>query len=245
VVDENMSTIIPAILPTSYEDLEAKLRIAVGHSEFVQIDAVDGKFIPHASWPYLNADDRHTKLVLKGEEMLPFVGSIQFEMDLMVSDPEAVIGTWIEAGANRITIHAESVQKLPAFMEEMATMYGHAKGFAPNLFSLGIAIGLDTELSLIEPFVEKVDYVQFMAIARLGRQGEPFDPRVLRKIAVFKERHPSVTVQVDGGVSLDTAPQLLKAGVDRLIVGSAIWGAEDPVAQMQAFVALIEEHNQV
>jgi ribulose-phosphate 3-epimerase len=225
-----MSTIVPAILPVSQEDLENKLVLLIGLVESVQIDIVDGKFVAPASWPYVSGEGAATKAILSGVEMLPHVGQIQFEMDLMVTAPEELTGPWIAAGANRITLHAESTRNLSQLIGDMAVTYGHSKDFAPNLLSLGLALNIDTDLSLIEPFLDRIDYVQFMGIARIGRQGEPFDPRVLRKIAVFKQKHPTIVLQVDGGVSLDTAPTLMAAGIDRLIVGSGIWHSDDPAS---------------
>ena len=66
-----------------------------------------------------------------------------------------------------------------------------------------------------------------MGIRNVGRQGEPFDTGVLRAIELFRKRHPNTPVQVDGGVSLVTAPKLLELGVSRLVIGSALWRAPD------------------
>ena len=64
-----------------------------------------------------------------------------------------------------------------------------------------------------------------MGIKHVGRQGEPFDQDVFMTIKRFRARHPNVPIQVDGGVSLHTAPKLLELGVSRLVVGSGIWKA--------------------
>jgi ribulose-phosphate 3-epimerase len=242
-----MSVIVPAILTTSREDLEQKLLQLAGVVSDVQIDIIDGRFTSPATWPYTelgtnsNADVA-SKIFPEGD-MLPYVDQLQYEMDLMVANPEEVTGLWIEAGAVRMTIHVESTNYLPKAITDLQIKYGHAKDFAPGLLSLGLAINIGTELSLIEPFLADADYVQFMGIATIGKQGQPFDKEVLRKIAQFKKKHPKMTVQVDGGVSLDTAPALLSAGVDRLIVGSALWKAKNFLDELEKFNQLVQEYG--
>ena len=238
-----MSIIVPAILPVSFKDLETKLALLDGHAHAVQVDVVDGRFIGPPSWPYIMNDDARTQAVLSEEVHLPYAGSINFEMDLMVSDPADLIGVWLAAGATRLTIHAESTTELDTLIKEVQVKYGHAKEFAPHLLQIGIAINMQTELSFVEPYLKHVDYVQFMGIDHIGKQGEAFDPMVTRKIAVFRERHPKMSIQVDGGVSLQTAPKLLAAGVDRLIVGSGIWRAPNPHEALNAFNELAAEYG--
>jgi ribulose-phosphate 3-epimerase len=235
-----MSVIVPAILPKSRADLEEKLAQLVGRVESVQIDIIDGRFVSPPSWPYVEPLKEIHTLFAEGE-MLPYVDQLKYEMDLMVSAPEEVTGIWIEAGAAAMTIHAESTQYLPRAITDMQVKYGHEKNFAPGLLSLGLAINIDTDISLIEPYLHSADYVQFMGIAKIGRQGEPFDQRVIRKITQFRHAHPDVLIQVDGGVSLLTAPALLSAGVDRLIVGSALWNAPDLEAELEKFNSLVQE----
>ena len=238
-----MSIIVPAILPVSHNDLESKLALIEGYAHAVQIDMVDGKFIGPPTWPYVGHDDARTRAIMAEEAHLPYVDTIDFEMDLMVSNPVDVVGTWLAAGAKRLTIHAESTKDLNVLMHELQVTYGHEKEFAPDLLQVGIALNMQTELSFIEPYLQHMDYVQFMGIDHIGKQGENFDPMVTRKIAVFRERHPDMPIQVDGGVSLLTAPRLLAAGVDRLIVGSAIWRAPDVREALNAFNELAAEYG--
>ena len=239
-----MDVIVPAILPKSRDDLERKLSLLQGHVQSVQIDIVDGRFVSPPSWPYCEGTP-YFSTPEEGHEpdMLPFLGRMHYEMDLMVDDPQEVTGTWIAAGAERIIIHAESTKYLPKAIQDLETRYGHAKDFAPDLLSLGLAINIGTEISLIEPYLDQADFVQFMGIAIIGKQGEPFDPRVIRKIAAFKKKYPEMTIQVDGGVSLATAPALLTAGVDRLIVGSGLWKAQNIPEELDKFQQLVQEYG--
>ena len=237
-----MGVIIPAILPSSREDLDAKLAQLAGITDEVQIDIVDGRFAAPASWPFDGGKQDAQALPLI-EHAFARSGGMLAEMDLMVETPEAEIGPWVQAGANRITVHAESARRLPQLIADFQARYGHDRGFAPGLLSFGLAINIASDLSLIEPYLDACDYVQFMGIRTIGRQGEPFDRGILARIAAFRKKHPDTPIQVDGGVSLDTAPELLAAGVSRLIVGSALWRAPDLRAEFAKFTELTERYG--
>jgi|CXWL01.1.fsa_nt_gi ribulose-phosphate 3-epimerase len=237
-----MGVIIPAILPTSREDLEDRLSKLSGLVERVQIDVVDGVYAKPPTWPYVGGAGGVSPEILTEETLLQ-MGSFRYEVDLMVSNPQEVIGAWISAGANRITIHAGSVHSLGTLITDIQTKYGYDNTFAPYLLSIGIAVTADTDMELIEPWFEHLNYVQFMGIAHVGRQGEPFDERIVSSIASFRKAHPHIPIQVDGAVTLKTAPQLLSAGASRLVVGSDIWHAEDIGAEIVALEELSERYG--
>lgn len=235
-----MSVIVPAVLPKSRNELADKLGRLDGLTDSVQVDIVDGKYASPATWPYLEPAN---SAAIPEEEMMPYLGHFNFELDLMVQSPGNIAGSWIDRGITRLTIHAESATNLPALVENLNHRYGHAKGFAPGLLSLGLAIGPSTEVSLIEPYLTSADYVQVMGIKNIGRQGEPFDNRALQKIRTLRKKYPDLQIQVDGGVNLSTAPSLLDAGVTRLIVGSALWKAPDLKEELGKFNQLAEEYG--
>lgn len=235
-----MSAIVPALLTTSRAELEDKLALLDGLVDYVQIDVVDGKYAAPATWPYTESGGGTPA---QGGFEFVHMGRLRFEADLMVSNPGEVVGTWIDQGASRVIIHAESALDLAALMETLKKTYGHDKSFAPDLLSIGLAIGVATELSLIEPFMDSVDYVQFMGIATIGKQGQPFDSRVVQKIHAFRRAHPDMPIQVDGGVTLETAPALLSAGVSRLAVGSALWKTGNMKEELAKFKGLVEEYG--
>jgi len=237
-----MGVIVPAILPTSREDLESKLALLDGLVDVVQIDIVDGIFAGPPTWPYTNQSKDFATRLQEGDG-LPYLGSLRFEIDLMVQNPEEVTGLWIAAGAQRLVVHAESSQNLSKVITDLQVKYGHAKDFVPGLFSFGLSIGNDTDISLLAPYIEQADYVQFMGIASIGKQGQPFDARVLEKVRTFRKKYPEMTIQVDGAVTLETAPRLLAAGVDRLVVGSDLWRARDLKEELARFKDLMHEHG--
>lgn len=229
--------IVPAILPKSRTDLAAKLaRItSIPGISRIQIDVVDGNFATPASWPYSAPGELED--MVSHQEHMPRLGHIAYEIDLMSTDAEEAAGQWIALGATRLTFHAESITSLPDFFGRLRGEYGGAE--LPGLLSFGLALNLATDPALIEPCLTHIQYVQFMGIATIGRQGEPFDRRVLSRVYDFQERHPEIPIQVDGGVSLTTAPALREAGVTDLVVGSAMVSAEDPAAVFAEFEKLV------
>jgi ribulose-phosphate 3-epimerase len=235
-----MSVIVPAILPKNRAELDDKLYKLHGLVDSVQIDVVDGRFANPTSWPYCETKDR---VPARSDDTLPYLGEIAYDMDLMVEEPEKVLGHWVQAGANRITVHAESSHRLPQIIEDFKTKYGYDKDFAPDLLSFGLAISTTTDLSLIEPYLAHCDYVQFMGIADIGKQGQPFDKRVLAKISEFRKKHDDLLIQVDGGVSLETAPALLAAGVSRLVIGSALWKSDNLRQELKKFQAIAHSYG--
>ena len=226
-----MSFIVPAVLPSSRADLEEKLaRFSLLPTiSRVQIDVVDRHYASQASWPY-TAPHELREWIAEGA-MLPELDRITYEIDLMCLDPLAAIEAWLSLGASRFTLHAEGLLSIGETLRKLHTKFGG------DILTVGLAMNVDTELALIEPFLDRVAYVQCMGIATIGQQGQPFDRRVLEKIRTLHTRYPTLRLQVDGGVSLATAKELLASGATDLIVGSALTRASDPaqvVAELEA-----------
>lgn len=250
-----MALVVPAVLPSSRKDLAEKLDIfaRLPGASRVQIDVVDGKFATPASWPYF-AKATHASsetsqgtaqgtpyseleaMVQKGE-MLPYLDRFEYEVDLMCLDAEKASSQWLALGATRLTFHAESTTDLPHLLASARKRYGAGDGFASGLISFGLALNIASDLALAEPCLGEIEYVQFMGIACIGRQGQTFDRRVLGKVRAFRARHPELPVQVDGGVSLESAKELVALGVTNLVVGSSVLKASDPAATF----AMLEE----
>jgi ribulose-phosphate 3-epimerase len=236
-----MSIVVPTILTPSRVDLEEKLKRLEGLVDTVQIDVVDGRFATPPTWPYANTADL-AGLQSEGGWLREF-GHFKYEIDLMTQTPEESAGFWIAAGATRIVVHIESTRALAKLIEKLSHNYGYEKGFAPDLLSFGLALNIDTDTRALEPYVDAVDYVQFMGIKTIGKQGQPFDRRVVGKLREFKKAHPDIKTQIDGGVTRESAPALLSAGVDRLVVGHALWEAKDIAAELSYYSRLCEEYG--
>jgi ribulose-phosphate 3-epimerase len=233
-----MSVIVPAVLVSTFKELEQTLEKFSGIASHVQIDIIDESFHTHPTWPYANAEEK-----LSPDFSFLNYGPLHYEVDLMIQDAQESVGYWINAGATRITIHAETTYALPKIFQDLKKRYAYDREFTPNLLSVGLAINIMTEISLIEPYLEDCAYVQFMGIEKIGKQGEPFDIRVLQKIKSFYKKYPHIPIQIDGGVTLESAVELLKVGASRLVVGSALWKTGDVQGEFEKFKALTQQYG--
>lgn len=234
--------VVPAILPSSRQDLEEKLGLfsKVPSVHRVQIDVVDGTFAAPASWPFSAKATKGTpselEVMIQKGEMLPYLGRLEYEIDLMCLDAEQEVEEWLALGAARFTFHSESVTDISRLFAAVHRRYV-LEGFSP-LFSFGLALNIASDLTLIEPYIDDIDYVQLMGIARIGRQGQPLDPRVFEKVRLFHARYPEMPLQVDGGITFENAKKLIALGVSHLVIGSSLVRAGDPAATIAAFEAL-------
>jgi ribulose-phosphate 3-epimerase len=215
-----MIPIVPAIIPTSAEHLKAVLP-SLSFSPEIHVDVVDGVFVPYQSWPY---DPPGTP-----KEVQAYTDRFTLEVDLMVAEPLIAAEAWVAAGADMLVFHTEHIS--PAAL---------ARFVEGTRVSVGIAAINDTELSDLAPYLAVADYVQLMGIAKVGAQGQPFDERVLERIAALKLQYPRLSITIDGSVNAKTIKRLVAAGADRFICGSAIVGADNPYEAHQALQALIK-----
>lgn len=222
-----MGLVVPAVLPSSKKDFEEKLSLfAQMNVERIQIDVVDGIFASPASWPY--SVPQELQSMVEHGEMLPHLDRITYEIDLMCFDAERAAEAWLALGAMRLTFHVETDTNPKRMLVSARRRFGH-------IVSFGLALNIDTDSSLVEKCLGDIEYVQFMGITKIGRQGQLFDDRVLDKIRAFHKKYPEVPIQIDGGVSLENARELIHAGATTLIVGSKILRAKDPSAVIASF----------
>ena len=215
-----MIPIVPAVIPSSEAELVKQLE-RLSFSPEVHIDVVDGKFTPSVSWPCSPLGDPM--------EVKAAADQFTLEVDLMVEDPLVPAADWITAGADMLVFHVEtlSLDNFKSFAE-----YTHV--------TIGIACHGDTPIATLLEYAAFADYIQLMGIKQIGAQGQSFDESVLEAIATVKAAFPSKPVTVDGSVNLDTIEQIVAAGANRVIVGSAITLQDDPQAAYQALQAVIK-----
>lgn len=211
--------VIPAIIPEDFEYLRNTLAMLKGKAKRVQIDVTDGIYTPNKSWPYKFGKDLDFEKIISQEVGMPFWEDFNFDIDLMISNPEEEYKKWIDAGASCLIFHLESLKgdKLE-FIKKVKE---------ENFINVAIAIQTKTLNEEIEPFLEIVDFVQFMGIEKIGYQGQEFAEEVLEKISDLRKLKPEIDIAVDGSVNFDTCDDLKKAGANLLVSGSAILKSED------------------
>ena len=201
-----MIEIIPAIMPRSFQELREAAESVNGLVGTAQIDIMDGDFTPATTWPYTEGDETP-------DRQLPYKDSHKLEIDLMVANPEEVVDAWVDAGASAIILHLES-------LEDPSTVIANLK---LQDIKVGLSINPSTKSSILEEWIESVDFVQFMGNDKIGYHGVKLDENVYDKIKELRKLHPKLEISVDIGVNFETAPKLVKAGATKLVSGSAIY----------------------
>ncbi|MDE2079079.1 MAG: hypothetical protein KGI73_01690 [Patescibacteria group bacterium] len=222
-----MIEVIPSLPAQTFAELEEKIGRVVGAVKTFQIDICDGMFVTNRTWPLNPGDRSGFERMVKGDDALPHWQDMDFEADLMVHTPEKLIPDLVKVGFIRALIHIEAKHDFAA-----------VRAAAGESMELGVALSPGTPIERIDAYIEHIGVIQLMGIAKIGAQGQPFDPRVLDMIRAVRARYPRVTIEVDGSVNADTAPQLVEAGATRLAPGSYIFRAADPKAAAHALESL-------
>ncbi len=217
-----MTEIIPAILAKDINDLRQKIANVVNITKIVQIDMCDGKFVPSSSWPMQKDDIHSTSIILEEEEGLPYWEDLDFEFDLMVKDAIKQFDFFVRLGAKRIIFHLEAEEE-----KEFKDFIDSIDPYTRENLEIGVAINTTTDLNKIFPLINSIDFVQCMGVEHIGFQGEAFDERVLSQIKNLREKYNDLVISVDGSVNEETAPFLVEAGANRLVVGSALMKSFD------------------
>jgi ribulose-phosphate 3-epimerase len=210
----------PSVLNADLAQLADQVRLVEETADWIHLDLMDGHFVPNLTFgpPVVAALRPHT--------------GRYFDCHLMVDNPEALLPALAEAGANGVTMHVEALED-PARAVRAAADRG---------LDAGLALRPGTPLETVLPHLDTLDLVLPMTVEP-GFGGQAFDDRVLPKIAAARRSIAAagrpVVLQVDGGVNAATLPRCLEAGADAFVVGTAIFGADDPAAAAKAFRELI------
>ena len=197
--------IIPSIIASDFAEVKEKLAKLEGLVEWVELDVMDGVFVPNVSWQ-------------AEEDLREIDGQTKLSAHLMMESPETVVEDW-QTLVDRIIIHVESTDQLDSLLSRFDN--------GLNPCEIGLALELETSLEKVKPYLNKVKIFQLMSIANIGYQGEKFDARVLPKIKELRELASDAKIIVDGGIKPEMVAELTEAGVDALVVGSYIWQSKN------------------
>ena len=183
-------------------------------AEYLHIDVMDGAFVPNLSF---------------GPNIVSGIRSeshLFFDVHLMIERPERYLDAFIKAGADSITVHFEAI----ADLEKTKDICSKSN------VKFGIAICPQTPVSMIAPWVEKLDLLLIMSI-QPGFGGQPFQmealPRIREAKALRKKKNAQFLISVDGGINSENATLCKDAGADILVAGSSVFGAEDRKAALE------------
>lgn len=195
--------VVPAILTGKREELLDMINSCSKFCNYVQIDIMDGRFVPSKSISVADIDGMHFP--------------VKSEAHLMVAEPLEWIEAFKNAGSHRIIYHFEIQDQHLRIIETIKKL---------NL-EVGLAINPSTKIKDFSFLVDKLDCVLFMSVIP-GFYGSKFIPEVLDKIKEFKKLYPAKCAGIDGGVKTDNVSIIAQSGVDYVCVGSAILKATSP-----------------
>lgn len=197
--------IAPSILSADFRILQQEVESVEPYADWIQVDVMDGHFVPNLSFGAPVVKWVETKLPL--------------DIHLMVENPADRVAEFLELGASHITFHAEAVK---SESDRRALMQAIRDGGA----TVGIAINPETPLSVAEDVLGEVDLLLVMSV-HPGFGGQEFIADVLEKVSAARAEYPDLMIQMDGGVDETTAPKCIEAGANNLVAGSFIFRAQD------------------
>ena len=206
--------VVPALLTDSPSELRAMVASANAFADYVQIDVMDGRFVPPRS--IVAAD-------LAGLEM-----DFLWEAHLMVSRPCDHILSFVDAGATRVVIHAESDTELTRAI---------ALARRSNV-EVGLALNPATPVRKVAPLLTLVDSVLLLTVEP-GYYGSRFLPDVLPKIPELRALRGDMAIGVDGGIKSENIREVARCGVDDVCVGSAIFRDPAPAEAYRRLQQLV------
>jgi ribulose-phosphate 3-epimerase len=223
-----MIQVVPAIIPNTREQMEGEIERVSSFAERVQIDISDGMFTSVKTWPYNGRDVDFFEDLKTEKAGWPKWDDLDFEVHLMVRNPEDVVLDWIHTGISSVVAHIEATndfQKVIDICREYTV-------------SVGVAIKPSANISKLEPFAEQVDFIQVMGSDELGRHGIELEEKAIEQIKSLHKLYPERIIAIDIGVNADTAETLVSAGVTKLISGGAILNSANPKEVFKYFESL-------
>ncbi len=220
IILARMSKVIiaPSVLSADFANLQRDVEMLNrSEAEWIHIDVMDGVFVPNISFgfPVLQAIRKHTQKFC--------------DVHLMIVQPERYLQQFRDAGADMITVHYEAVTHLDSVIHQIKKTGAKA----------GVSLNPGTPVHVLKDVIHLLDLVLIMSV-NPGFGGQKFIPTAVRKVkeakALIAESGSPAVIEVDGGVGMGNAKELIEAGAGVLVAGNAVFATEDPVQTIHQLV---------
>ncbi len=208
--------IAPSVLSADFGNLQSDIQmINESIADWLHVDVMDGVFVPNISF------GPDIIKVMKSHSKIPL------DVHLMIEKPERYIETFRDAGAENISVHYEACTHLHRVIQQIKATGANA----------GVALNPHTPVQLLEDVIEDIDIVVLMSV-NPGFGGQKFIYQTINKIKQLKEmittRNSGAKIEIDGGVGLQNAEQILQAGADVLVAGNSVFKSDNPTMSIYA-----------
>jgi ribulose-phosphate 3-epimerase len=208
-----MIKLAPSILSADFARLGEQIdEVARAGADYIHVDVMDGHFVPNIT------------IGAPVVASIRPVTSLPLDVHLMIERPERYISEFVHAGADIITVHVEACPHLHKTIRLIKELGAKA----------GVSLNPPTPLSAVEEFIPHVDLVLIMSV-NPGLGGQSFIPETLPKIAkmrkILDDRRLSAELEVDGGITADNAPDIVKAGANVLVAGNSVFRTKEGISQ--------------
>jgi ribulose-phosphate 3-epimerase len=222
-----MVEIVPSILSADFSRLADEIaRVERGGATILHLDVMDGHFVPNLTIgpPVVESIRKSTRLHL--------------DVHLMIENPERYVTAFVQAGANSVSVHYEACRHLDGTLGMIRAAGAMA----------GVVLNPATPVAVLEDVLEVADYVLLMSV-NPGFGGQKLIPYVLEKVrqlnAMRRAKKLALPIEIDGGVHRDNLAEVVRAGCDWIVTGSAVFHSADPEATVREMRGIATQANVV
>lgn len=218
--NNNLFEVAPSILSADFGYLCSEIKKVETKTRFLHMDIMDGHYVPNITFgaPVIQSLRKCSDKI--------------FDVHLMIENPLRYIVSFAEAGADIITLHIETIADPQEAIEKIHSLGKMA----------GLSLHPDTPIEAVFPYVHLVDLLLVMSV-RPGFGGQKFMPEAMNRIAGLRKeidrRGSRALLSVDGGISSDNAADIVKAGAKILVIGTSIFGTDDPEKAIEEILSCV------